>query len=123
MRRAQQRGFIRLGYGHLGDHTPTEQDYRTIASQRDLRKLRGEQQHCGSFSCYFPDQRVDLALGTDIDAASGIKTKQNVEAAGEPEGDYHFLLVAAAQPAQFRPCAGVDLKASDRGFYALSLRA
>src|SRR5580700_7091740 len=84
MRGAQQRGFIGLRHWHLGDHAPTEQDDRTIASERDLGKFRSEQQHCGSLRRYFPDQRVDLALRTDVDAASGVKAQQSVEAAGEP---------------------------------------
>src|SRR6266446_4263595 len=96
---AQQRGFIGLRHRHLSHHAPTEQDDRTITSERDLGKFRSEQQHCGSLSRYFPDQRVDLALRTDIDAASRVEAQQSVEAAGKPTRDHYLLLVAAAQPA------------------------
>ena len=45
-----KRSFIGLGHWHLSNHAPTEQDDRTIASERDLGKFRSEQQHCGSLS-------------------------------------------------------------------------
>ena len=101
MRGAQQRSFIGLRHWHLSNYAPTEQDDRTIASERDLGKFRSEQQHCGSLSCYFTDQRVDLALRTDIDAASGVEAQQSIEAAGEPARNHYLLLVAAAQASQF----------------------
>src|SRR6516162_7135243 len=123
MRGAQQRGFIGLRHWHLGDHTPTEQDDRAIASERYLGKFRSKQQHGGSRCRELPDQGVDLALCADIDAACRVEAQQSVEPAGEPPRDHYLLLVAAAQPAQFRPRTAVDLKASDRGFYAHSLRA
>src|SRR5215471_2847626 len=96
MRGAQQRGFIGLRHWHLGDHTPTEQDDRTIASERYLGKFRSKQQHGGSRCRQLPDQGVDLALRADIDAASRVEAQQSVEPAGKPARDYHLLLVAAA---------------------------
>src|SRR5436309_12666245 len=101
MRSAQQRSFIGLRHRHFSNHTTTEQDDSTIASERYLGEFRSEQQHCGSFSRDFPDQRVDLALRTDIDTTGGVKAQQSVEAVGEPTCNHNLLLVTAAQPAQF----------------------
>src|ERR1700730_7224216 len=98
---AQQRSFIGLRHWNPNNHPPTKQDDRTIASQRDLGKFRSEQQHRGTPSRQFTDQRVDLALRTDIDAASGVETQQNIEAAGEPARYHYLLLVAAAQSTRF----------------------
>jgi hypothetical protein len=93
---AQQGGFISLRHRHLGDHAPAEQHDCAVASERNFWKLGSEQQHCRSRSRYFSDQRVDLALRTNVDAASGIKTKQDIKTAGEPARDNDLLLVAAA---------------------------
>ena len=98
---------------------------RTIArsqAKRDLRKFRGEQQHRRSRRGEFADKRVDLSLGADIDAARGIEAQQRVEAAGEPARDHNLLLIAAAQPADFRSRARIDLQPRDRGFDAGPLR-
>ncbi len=72
-----------------------------MASERDLGKFRSEQQHCGALSCYFTDQRVDLAFRTDINAACGVEAQQSIESAGEPTTNHYLLLVAAAQTSQF----------------------
>ena len=49
-------------------------------------------------------------FGADIDAAGRVKAKQCLEPGGNPAGDHHFLLVAAAEPSQFGARAGVDLQ-------------
>ena len=62
-------------------------------------------------------------LGADVDAARRIEAKQGLEAGGEPSRDHHLLLVAAAQAAQFRLGAGVDLQPLDACCDALALGA
>ena len=54
-------------------------------------------------------------LGADIDAAGRIEAKQGLKPGGDPSCDHHFLLVAAAQTAQFGPRAGIDLQTLDGG--------
>ena len=43
------------------------------------------------------EQPVDLRLGADVDAARGLVDDQHPGAEGEPLGERHLLLVAAAE--------------------------
>ena len=121
VRSAQQGSLIRLAGRHFGDDLAAEQNDGAVADQADLRKLGGEQQHGRPGVGHLAQQAIDLMLRADIDAGSWIEAKQGVEPGGNPSCDHHFLLVAAAQPAQFRASAGVDLQPLDGGSDAPAL--
>ena len=115
MRGAQQGSLIRLAGRHLSDDFAPEQDDRPVANQAYFRKLGREQQHGRPRVGHLSQQPIDLMLGADIDAAGRIEAKQGLKAGGNPSRDHHLLLVAAAQPPQFGPRAGVDLQALHGG--------
>ena len=107
-----------------GISATTRPPNRTIARSQASAisgKLRSEEQHRRPRRREFPNQSIDLAFRANIDAAGGIEAQERVEPGGEPARDHDFLLVAAAQSAQLRTCAGIDLKAFGRGIYARSL--
>ena len=110
MRGAQQGSLIRLAGRHLSDDFAPEQDDRPVANEAYFRKLGREQQHGRPGVGHLTQQPIDLMLGADIDAAGRIEAKQGLKPGGNPSRDHHLLLVAAAQPAQFGPRAGVDLQ-------------
>ena len=121
MRGAQQGSLVRLAGRHLSDDFAAEQNQRPVANQADFRKLGREQQHRRPGVGHLAQQPIDLMLGADIDAAGRIEAKQGLKPGGDPSCDHHFLLVAAAQPAQFGPRPGVDLQPLDGGGDALAL--
>ena len=121
MRGAQQGSLIRLAGRHFSDDFAAEQNNRPVANQAYFRKLGREQQHGRPGVGHLTQQPIDLMLGADIDAAGWIEAKQGLKPGRDPSRDHHLLLVAAAQPAQFGPRAGVDLQPLDGGGDALAL--
>ena len=122
MRGAQQGSLISLAGRHLSDDFAAEQNNRPVANQAYFRKLGSEQQHRRACVGHLAQQPIDLVLGADIDAAGRIEAKQGLKPGGNPSRDHHLLLVAAAQPAQLGPRAGVDLQALDGGSDASDAR-
>src|SRR4029078_12473462 len=58
-------------------------------------------------------ERVDLALGADVDAARRVEAEHRADAAGDPACDRHLLLVAAGQAPDLTLGTGVDLEPFD----------
>ena len=113
--------LVRLAGRHLGDDFAAEQNNRPVANQAYFWKLGREQQHGRPAVGHLAQQPIDLMLGADIDAAGWIEAEQGLKPGRDPTCDHHLLLVAAAQPAQFGPRAGVDLQPLDGGGDALAL--
>ena len=109
MRSSQQGCLVSLAGWHLSNDLAPEQDDRTVANQAYFRELGCEQEHGRTRIGKLSQEPIDLVLGADVDAASRIKTKQGLEAGGNPSRDDHLLLIAAAQPSQFGARTGVNL--------------
>ena len=62
-------------------------------------------------------------LRADIDAAGRVEAEQCLEAVRQPTRDHHLLLIAAAEPTQFRFRARVDPESADRRRHAFALAA
>ena len=79
----------------LGHHTATEDDDRPVAGELDLLELGRVEEDGRTGRCEVAQQHVDLALRADVDAARRIEAEHRLDAAGDPAGDGHLLLVAA----------------------------
>ena len=86
-------------------------------------QLGGEQQDRRSARGQFAHERVDLMLRADVDATRGVEAEQCLEAVREPSRDHHLLLIAAAEPPQFRFRARVDPELAHRRRHAFALAA
>ena len=61
------------------------------------------EQHRAASRRIFLDQRIDLMLGADVDAARGIKQQQDSALREQPFGDRDLLLIAARKGLHRRP--------------------
>ena len=99
-----------------------EEREHAVADERELGELAREQEDRGAVLGEPAQERVDLALRADVDAARRVEAEQRAEAGGEPARDRDLLLVAAREPAHLALRARVDLQLLDRGADAPALR-
>ena len=69
-----------------------------VRQAQKLDQLRGDQNH-GAVTAQVADHRVDLRLGTDVDAARRLVEKYYARIRGQGRGKQCLLLVAAGQRA------------------------
>jgi len=119
--RPKQGCLVSLAGRHLSDDFAPEHNDHTVANQANLRQFGREQEHGRAGIGQLSQEPIDLMLGADIDAASRIEAKQGLKARGDPSRNDHLLLIAAAEPPEFRPGAGVNLQPLDGGANARPL--
>ena len=64
---------------HFRRDAAAEQDNRAVAGELDFRKFRREQKDGSALAGDLSQQRIDLLLGADVDAARRIETEQRSE--------------------------------------------
>ena len=123
MRGAQETRFIGLARLHLAGNATREEHDGPIAGEADLGELGGEQKDRGALRRDLAQERIDLPLRADVDAARRIEAQERAKPRREPARDDDLLLVATTEASHFRGSAPVDLQTLDGAFDALSLRA
>ena len=90
-------------------------DHKNPVTKTDEFKQIGRQrEHGTSLLGEISQQSIDLGLGPNVHAASGLFDKQGVHTRAEPSPDHHFLLIAA------RKIAHVLIKPPRPQLHALS---
>jgi hypothetical protein len=100
---------------------PAVEGQHAVADERELGELAGKEQDRPTGVGETAEQRVDLALGADVDPARRVEAEHRLEARGEPARDGDLLLVSSGKPANLACSARVDLQRGDRLPYAASL--
>ena len=80
-----------LGHAALGNH----QD--AVGDTQDLGQFAGRQQHRHPVAGERLDDRVDLALGADVDAARRLVEQHDLDRLAQPACEDRLLLVAARE--------------------------
>ena len=77
MRRAQEARLVGFRRRHLAGDAAAEQHDRPIAGEADLGQFRGEQAE-RTAPCVgdLAQERIDLLLGADVDAARRVEAEQ-----------------------------------------------
>ena len=119
----QERRLVGVGRGDLRHDASAEDHDRPVAGELDLLELGRVEQHCGALPREVAQELVDLLLGADVDAARRVEAEHRPDAARDPPGDRHLLLVAAGQAADLGRRAGVDLERRDRRVDLLAFAA
>ena len=70
-----------------------------VAHADDFGEIAGDQNHGEALFCEAADDLVDLALGADVDALSGLVEDQELGLGREPAGEGNLLLIAAGEAA------------------------
>ena len=81
----------------LGAGPPVAEDQHPVHQLEVLVDLGRQHDDGQPGGGQLAQQRVDVALGADVDAAGGVVEQQHRRVAGERAGDDHLLLVAAGQ--------------------------
>ncbi len=89
---------------------PAEDHDRPVAGKLDLLELGGVEQDGRAVGGEVAQELVDLMLGADVDAAGRVEAEERPDAAGDPAGDRHLLLIAAGQSSDLGGGARVDLQ-------------
>ena len=98
----------------IGDGAPVAQHEDPIGAFDDLLELRGNHQHAEALVGEFLDERLDLGLGADVDAARRLVEDEQLGVGAQPARQQHLLLVAAGQLADLLLGArGLDRQARD----------
>jgi hypothetical protein len=121
--RPQQRRLVRTRGVELRGHLAAVEADDAVADERNLGQLAREEEHRGAVRGELAQERVDLALGADVDAAGRVEAEQGLEPVREPAGDRHLLLVAAREPADLPLRPGVDRERLDCRAHAAALGA
>ena len=79
------------------DHRAVAQHQHPVGALDDLLQLGGDEQDAEPLRGQLVDQRLDLGLGADVDAAGGLVEQQHLRVQAEHPGQQHLLLVAAGQ--------------------------
>src|SRR6476620_10546301 len=79
------------------DHPAVAGRQHPVAQTGDLGEIAGGNERTSAFAGEAPDQRMNLSLGTDIDALCRLVEQQHADLAGQPLGENNLLLVAAGQ--------------------------
>ena len=90
-------GADACGVRQVGDRAAVAQDEHAIGALDDLLELRRDHQDAEALVGELADQRLDLGLGADVDAARRLVEDQELRIGAEPAGEQHLLLVAAAK--------------------------
>ena len=77
-------------------------DHDAVGEVDHLGHVARDEQHGQSLARQLPDELMQVALGADVDAHGGLVDDEDVHPGGEPLGQAHLLLVAAAQAARRR---------------------
>ena len=72
-------------------------DQDAVGDAQDFGQLGGDDDHRAALGGEPFDQRVDLGLGADVDAARRLVEQEDARAGGDPAADDRLLLVAAAR--------------------------
>src|SRR6185369_398885 len=116
----QDRLFGHLGTRQFAGHAALAHDIGAIAHGNDLGQLGTDHQHGRAVAHQLVEQREDLGLGPDVDAARGFIEQEQLRIGVEPLADHDLLLVAARQQADALHRAGcgdaqpLDQRAGDR---------
>jgi len=89
----------------------------------DLLQFGGVEQDRGPRLRQLAQERIDLALGPDVDAAGWIEADHRPDPAGDPPSDRYLLLVPTRQAADLALRPRIDLEAFDRPIHRLLLLA
>src|SRR6266516_2572707 len=87
---------------HFVLHAAARHDDNAMAYIHELRELRRDHDHGRTLFGETMDQAIDLGLGADVDAASGLVEDQNVGVRQHPFTDDDLLLIAAGDGAYRR---------------------
>src|SRR6478735_10027703 len=77
-----------------------------VAEPEDLLELRGDEDDGHALAGELGDELLDLGLGADVDAASGLVEDQHLGLGDQPAGQQHLLLVASGEVAHQRVGVG-----------------
>ena len=95
--RRHDRGGARLGVRQIGDRAPVAQHEHAVRALDDFLELGGDHQDAEALVGELADQRLDLGLGADVDAARRLVEDQELRIGAEPAREQHLLLVAAGE--------------------------
>ena len=86
-----------LGAGELAGLAALGHDEDAVGEEQELGELGGDHEDGEALGGERADERVDLLLGADVDAAGGLVEEEDARAGGEPLADDDLLLVAAGE--------------------------
>ena len=100
-----------LGARDVGGDAALTDDEHAVGHAEDLGELGADHQDGEALTGEVGEQAVHLGLGADVDAARGLVDDQQLGLGGQPLGDDHLLLVAAAHRGRGHvEGAGLDLE-------------
>ena len=88
---------LACGMRQIGDRPAVAQNEDAVRALDDLLELRRDHQHAEPLVGELADQRLDLGLGADVDAACRLVENQQLRIGAEPARQQHLLLVAAGE--------------------------
>ena len=83
--------------GQVGDRAPVAQHEHAVRALDDLLELGGDHQHAQALIGEFADERLNLGLGADVDAARRLVEDQELRIGAEPSRQQDLLLIAAGK--------------------------
>ena len=95
--RRHDRRLADLRLGQLGHRPAVAQHEDAVGALDHLLELGGDHQHAEPLIGELADQRLDLGLGADVDAARRLVEDQELRVHAQPAGEQHLLLIAAGQ--------------------------
>ena len=88
---------VRVRMRQIGDRAPVAQHEDAVGALDDLLEFGGDHQHAEALVGEFADERLDLRLGADVDAARRLVEDQQLRVGAQPAREQHLLLVAAGE--------------------------
>ncbi len=95
--RRHDRGGARFRVGQVGDRAPVAQHEYAVSAFDDLLELGGDHQHAQALIGELADERLNLGLGADVDAARRLVEDQQLRIGAEPSREQDLLLIAAGK--------------------------
>src|SRR5690348_3377264 len=93
----QQAVLRRLRLRHLAHDMTRSQHEDALREREHLRQLARDEEDRRALTRELANERVNLCLGADVDAACGLVEDENPRAGGEPSREHDLLLVAARE--------------------------
>src|ERR1700722_3431104 len=95
--RRNDRAGARLSVREVCDRAPVAQHEHAVGALGDFLKLGRDHEDAKALVSELSDQRLNLSLCPDIDAAGRFVEDQEYRIGAEPSREQHFLLIAAGK--------------------------